>query len=60
MKAFIVTVIAPDDWAKQDVLIAMNMGMRQHADAQRKDLSGISHHVEVKEEFKLAAPARCS
>lgn len=53
MKAFIVTVIAPNDWQKQDVLISMNVGMRKHAELQKKDLSGISHSVTIAEEFNL-------
>lgn len=53
MKAFIVTVIAPDDWDKTDILCSVNMGMRKHADTEKKDLSGIQHSVTVKEEFDL-------
>lgn len=56
MKAFIVTVIAPDDWRKTDVLCSMNMGMRDHAKTQNKDLSGIQHSVTIAEEFDLAKP----
>jgi hypothetical protein len=60
MKAFIVTVIAPDDWGKTDVLCSMNMGMRDWAKSQTKDLSGIQHSVTIAEEFNLAKPKALS
>lgn len=53
MKAFVVTVIVPDDWGKTDILCSMNMGMRDWAKTQNKDLGGISHSVTIAEEFEL-------
>jgi hypothetical protein len=53
MKAFIVTVITPNDWSVPDIVISMNMGMKKHAEVQNKDLSGIFHSVTVSESFDL-------
>jgi hypothetical protein len=54
MKAFIVTVIAPNDWDPADIVISCNIGMQSHAKTQGKDIhSSICTHAKVTESFDL-------
>lgn len=54
MKAFIVTVIAPNEWDKEDILTAINRGMRERAKERGKDIhTSICTSVTISEEFDL-------
>jgi hypothetical protein len=54
VKAFIVTVIAPNDWSPTDIVVSCNIGMREHAKTQGKNIhSSICTSASVSESFDL-------
>jgi hypothetical protein len=63
MKAFLTTIIVPNDWTKHDILCACNIGIRKYAEecevkeerAGKASLlrSAILHSVTIAEEFDL-------
>lgn len=54
MRAFILSVIAPNDWTPEDVVISCNIGMKSHAKTQEKDIhSSICTHAKVIDSFDL-------
>jgi hypothetical protein len=53
MKAFVVTVLAPDDWTKTDIVTSMHMGMKSLARDKDRDLQSLDYHAMCHTDFKL-------
>jgi hypothetical protein len=53
MKAFVCTVVIPNDWTATDVVTAINLGIRQQANETGKELPGISYSAMVQTSFDL-------
>jgi hypothetical protein len=56
-KAFLVTVILPDDWRAEDVVTACNIGVKKQSLARPElEIGAMSFYAQVIEEFKLRLP----
>jgi hypothetical protein len=58
MKAFVVTIVTPEGWTTQDVLIAINMGAQAHCRQQQNNPDhklemGIGFNARIHEKFEL-------
>lgn len=53
MKAFIVTVVAPNDWDGEAVVTAINIGMRKHGVEKNLECSGMFTSALVHAKFDL-------
>lgn len=55
MKAFIITLVVPNEWDKEDAVTAMNLGVRKHvAESPRLDqTSSIIWSAMVADSFDL-------
>ena len=57
-KAFIVTIIVPDEWLTEDVVEACNVGIKilSTRTVPRLALGAIDYHVTVADKFHLRLP----
>jgi hypothetical protein len=53
MKAFVVTILVPDEWSKNDVIVSCNIGIRKYAEESERELKGTDYHTMCHEELKL-------
>ena len=55
MKAFITTIIVPNDWMPTDICTAVNIGIRKHSeDTDKPNIrNSIAHSVTVIDKFEL-------
>jgi hypothetical protein len=59
-KAFITTIIVPDDWGDEDVITACNMGIQRFASQGPKRetlaLRSMDYNVSIADRFKIRLP----
>ncbi len=58
MKAFVVTILAPDSWTKANILSSVNVGMRKYSQDEQLELRALDYHAMCHGEFELREPER--
>ena len=56
MRAMIVSILVPDDWSVSDVCSSCNIGIKEYAQREGKQIRAIDYNSMVIEKFTLANP----
>ena len=54
MRAMIVSILVPDDWSVSDVCSSCNIGIKEYAQREGKQIRAIDYNSMVIEKFTLA------